>query len=738
MKFQELRTRLKNKFTVRIIAGVLVITLAGSGVGAYSVMADTNKKQETVEEAESSADELSEDVEKALGSISTSDEKADKEESIYVISDATGKATKTIVVGHLTNKNKLDTIEDVTSLKDIENTKGDETFQQNGDKVTWNAGGKDIYYSGTTSEQVPVTQSVKYTLDGKEITPEELAGKSGKVTIRFDYKNNTSYTETVNGKDYTVNVPFIAVTALALDDSFTNVEVTNGRIQEKDSSNIVLGYALPGLKDSLEVEDSKLNDAKIPEYFEITADVENFNLSTAMTFVVNATSYASADSSEVTGDFDGVISNLTDAMSQLTDGSGQLSDGAGDLSEGLETLQSSLGEFSDGMTTLKNGVNSYLSGSKKINKGLKDLKKNVPSLSKGVSSLDAGADQLDEGASSLKTGVKSYTDGVASANKGASDLATGAKSLSQGVDQLAGALAAMPDSVKAGIQAGIDQLNANPTAIALLNAAGFSSSKVTLSNLNEAATKASSGYSTMVAAAKQSFMAAGLPEDQATAEATKAVLTIINSLAQLQGALNVYTQIDAAVDASAGDVKKLSDGAKQVSKGASALSTGLGTLAEKSSDLKDGAAKLSDGANALATGTQALVDKLPALTSGIGQLTEGSNKLVANNTQLSNGVLKLYNGTGSIVDGVDKLTDGSGKLSEGASKLADGIVEFNEKGIEKLVNSYDGDLKPFADRLQAIINAGSDYQSFTGLADNQKGTVKFIYKLSFETSKDEN
>ena len=738
MKFQELRTRLKNKFTVRIIAGVLVITLAGSGVGAYSVMADTNKKQETVEETESSADELSEDVEKALGSISTSDEKADKEESIYVIYNSKGKATQTIVVGHLTKKNKLDTIEDVTSLKDIENTKGDETFQQNGDKVTWNAGGKDIYYSGTTSEQVPVTQSVKYTLDGKEITPEELAGKSGKVTIRFDYKNNTSYTETINGKDYTVNVPFIAVTALALDDSFTNVEVTNGRIQEKDSSNIVLGYALPGLKDSLEVEDSKLNDAKIPEYFEITADVENFNLSTAMTFVVNATSYASADSSEVTGDFDGVINNLTDAMSQLTDGSGQLSDGAGDLSEGLETLQSSLGEFSDGMTTLKNGVNSYLSGSKKINKGLKDLKKNVPSLSKGVSSLDAGADQLDEGASSLKTGVKSYTDGVASANKGASDLATGAKSLSQGVDQLAGALAAMPDSVKAGIQAGIDQLNANPTAIALLNAAGFSSSKVTLSNLNEAATKASSGYSTMVAAAKQSFMAAGLPEEQATAEATKAVLTIINSLAQLQGALNVYTQIDAAVDASAGDVKKLSDGAKQVSKGASALSTGLGTLAEKSSDLKDGAAKLSDGASALATGTQALVDKLPALTSGIGQLTEGSNKLVANNTQLSNGVLKLYNGTGSIVDGVDKLTDGSGKLSEGASKLADGIVEFNEKGIEKLVNSYDGDLKPFADRLQAIINAGSDYQSFTGLADNQKGTVKFIYKLSFETSKDEN
>ena len=28
-----------------------------------------------------------------------------------------------------------------------------------------------------------------YYLDGEEITPEELAGKSGKVTIRADYTN---------------------------------------------------------------------------------------------------------------------------------------------------------------------------------------------------------------------------------------------------------------------------------------------------------------------------------------------------------------------------------------------------------------------------------------------------------------------------------------------------------------------------------------------------------------------
>ena len=32
--------------------------------------------------------------------------------------------------------------------------------------------------------------NISYQLDGKDIAPAELAGKSGKVTIRFDYENH--------------------------------------------------------------------------------------------------------------------------------------------------------------------------------------------------------------------------------------------------------------------------------------------------------------------------------------------------------------------------------------------------------------------------------------------------------------------------------------------------------------------------------------------------------------------
>ena len=37
------------------------------------------------------------------------------------------------------------------------------------------------------NEELPVDVKVTYKLDGEEIEPSELAGKSGKVTIRFDY-----------------------------------------------------------------------------------------------------------------------------------------------------------------------------------------------------------------------------------------------------------------------------------------------------------------------------------------------------------------------------------------------------------------------------------------------------------------------------------------------------------------------------------------------------------------------
>ena len=265
MKLPELKEKLKSKYIVRVVAGVLTIALVGTGIGATAVFAEKNSTAVTAEadSTTGSSKDADDIADKLMDSVSLKDNDADKDESVYLISDANGNVNKTIVVDHLKNKDKKDTLDDASNLSDIENVKGKEKFTQSGDKLTWQAGGKDIYYQGTATEEPPVTQKVTYYLDGKEISPEDLAGKSGKVKIRFDYTNTTSYTETVNGEKQTVSVPFAAITGLVLGDGFENIEVTNGKAEVSNSSSVVLGYALPGLKDSLGIKDGDL-DASLP------------------------------------------------------------------------------------------------------------------------------------------------------------------------------------------------------------------------------------------------------------------------------------------------------------------------------------------------------------------------------------------------------------------------------------------------------------------------------------------
>lgn len=416
MKLPELKSKFKNRYAIRIIAGVLVVTLVATGSSVYSVNAAKagSAATETVEETEVSEEaEDTEDTEDAESSLKdlldngshVSEKEIGKEETVYVIADNTGKEQKIIVSDHLINNDDKDTLEDASTLKDIENVKGDETFTQSGNKVTWQADGNDIFYQGTSESELPVTQKLTYYLDGKEVTPEELAGKSGEVTIRFDYTNNQKVTAKIDGKDEDIYVPFMAVSGMILGDEFSDIEVENGKVISDGSNNVVVGYALPGLKESLNVKDDDFDgDVTIPDYVEVKAKVENFKLDTTMTVVMNATNFISADSDNDTSKLDEVFDTLTDAMDQLTDGSAELADG-------VDTLKSKMGDFKDGVGTLQSGVHAYTDGAGKIASGITQLSDSIPTLSNGVGTLNSSAATIADGVELLDNTLKtSFTD----------------------------------------------------------------------------------------------------------------------------------------------------------------------------------------------------------------------------------------------------------------------------------------------------------------------------------------
>ncbi len=354
---------------------------------AYGTAGKDNKEtsKETTVTVKTTADPNEEDKDSKPG--------VEKDETVYIITGADGTAEKVIVSDWLKNNGKYARISDVSALEDIENVKGDEEYLENGPEAgSWNADGNDIYYQGRSSKELPAGIKISYYLDGKQISPEELAGKSGKVRIRFDYENNRYETVEINGKTEKIYVPFAMLTGVLLDDSvFSDVEVTNGKIINDGNRTVAVGFALPGLKENLGLTNEKID---IPDYFELTADVTDFKLEATMTVATN-TLFNRIDPDKLEGekdiDFQGSADELTDAMNKLMNGSDE-------LYEGLKKLNDATGELSDGVDKLANGAVQIADGAAAADNGAAQVADGAAQLSDGLATLDSNSAALNDGA----------------------------------------------------------------------------------------------------------------------------------------------------------------------------------------------------------------------------------------------------------------------------------------------------------------------------------------------------
>lgn len=685
MKLQKLKETFKHKYAIRILSGVLIVALVGTGISVSSVSAAKAKgehKQTHVQvvsddtDGQSGTQDALEDI--LSDNVTITETEIGKEETVYIIADDKGAAKNMIVSDHLLNHEGKETITDASSLKDIENVKGEETFTQDAQMLTWNAGGNDIYYQGTSEKKPPITQNITYYLDGKEIAPKELAGKSGKVKIRFDYTNHE--------KSGDVYVPFMAISGMVLDDSFRNVQVTNGKVIADGNRQVVVGYTLPGLKESLQVSDGDFDAGiTLPEYFEVTADVTDFTLDMTMTVVMNAANFIHAEG--------GSSLSLEDELNSLTDATGRLEDGSAALADGVDTLKSKLGEFQNGMNTLADGV----------------------------SSLQNGAGSLADGANALNTSAQAINNGIAALDTTLRTALT--------EEEKAAYAAQAQASVDATFAPGTDTYNMifNSAKQSFADAMNQSTGMIAQSLAADASGNPTALYQALFAASsEQAFMQ--YAQGQGLDLTQMSVADYQAALAQFRGANQaaIHEQVLAGLETiasgvtggiaaqgadttAAGVVSACQSASKQAAAGA--LVTGIETTKNKIADSIEATQangySLVTGAAALSTGTQALAAKVPELVNGVNALKDGAGK--------------LQSGTGAIVDGV-------GTLGEGAHELADGIVTFNEEGISKIVHAYNGDIEPLLDRVQKVIDAGEAYQNYSGIADGVNGSVKFIYK----------
>ena len=685
-------------------------------------------------------------------SAENNEQEITKDETVYVLANADGSVKKIIVSDWIKNALGAATLSDKSALSDIENVKGDESYTLSGNAKVWDAQGNDIYYQGNIEKELPVGLTVTYTLDGKKVSVDQIAGKSGKVSIRFDYDNKQYETVNINGKDEKIYVPFAMLTGTLLDnDCFRNVEVSNGKFINDGDRTAVVGIALPGLQENLGLNKDKID---IPDYVEITADVTDFRFGMTVTIATNEL-FNNLDTEKLDS-----ADDLSNSISELADGMKQLLDGSSALYGGLCTLLQKSDELVAGIDQLADGA-----------KALKD----------GAASLDAGAGQLKDGAAELSDGLHTLKDNNDALNGGAKQVFETLLSTAQ--TQIKAGGIAVPAltidnyaKVLDDVIASLDEMSVYNQALAQVTAAveenrPLITEKVTAAVREQVEPKVTAAVqeqvtvgvnaavkeqvteqviSTAVGISKADYeaaVAAGLvPEEKQKALAdavdaqmqTDSVKALIESnIAAKMASDEIQATIKANTDAQmqTADVQQtIADNVELQVKQAISENMASDEVQAKLAAASEGAKSIIslkaslDSYNAFYLGLLTYTGGVASAADGADKLASGASDLKDGTAQLKDGAATLYDGILQLKNGAPALVDGVTQLKDGSMQLDEGLQKFNKEGIQKIVNLVDGDLNDVVACLKATVDVSKKYRNFAGIGNDMDGQVRFIYR----------
>lgn len=628
--------------------------------------------------------------------LASDEAKVVKEETVYVVTDSDGAQNDVIVSDHLINNGELQYISDVTDLSGIENVKGNEKYSLTGEDLTWKAKGNDIYYQGKSAGQVPISLKVSYTLNGKTVSGEELKGQSGDVVIDIEYKNST-------GADGSF-VPFVAMTGMLItDDSLTNIKVDNGKIIDDGDRQIVVGLAAPGLSHELGMGDNELG---IGDSIKITGKARDFSVEDMMTVVTNSL-------------FDEINTDKFEAMN-MDDQIEELDNGSKELVRGSSQLYAGLHKLNAGTPALKSGV-------EQLHEGARSLTDNVDST---FSAMEEGAARLEAGENQLAAGLKQIQQSIGNTPE------TGQPQTIYGALRQ---IQHLVSQIKGSLNDGVDESNG------ILSDAGehIDSAKTAIKeaeDLNEGRNESADKSSTDAAISDLREISGEL-ESKGDTDSAKRINAVISSLEASHADGN--EENNAAIKEKLAKAYEDMGAAEEKIKGSARIIAGAEAKAAKGSD--SAMDMVIDALDKLMVKTEYLYESFeyqskaePGINAAMQNIINGTDSLLAGIKTANNkmglsvytGAASLANYLGELGDQSDVLIQGAGQLDKGANSINNGMKKLYDEGIKKIVDLYNSDIKGAISSIDDMIRAGQEYKSFTRLADDMDGSVKFIYKTT--------
>lgn len=540
-----------------------------------------------------------------------------KEEVVYGVLNADGSVRSASVVNIFT-LSKEGTIFDFGNYTETRNMTTTAPIEVEGDTIRIEAASGKLFYEGVLEEpQFPWNIAIRYWMDGTEYKPEELAGKSGTVTMKI------SVTENTKGADSFFNEFALQTTVTLSRSIFTNIQTTGATAANVGSNQQFTYTVLPGTEKEIS----------------LTATVNDFEMEPISIAGVRLSLGIEIDNQEL-------LQNVAD----LSAGIARLDDGVVEFAGGIDTLQSGADSIADGIAKMQKGVtqlNSKSSALQNSSSAMQDaLQKLQESMQKlTVSSTDLTA--LVDASAQIKQGIVNLETSSGQLKTAATASAFGAAMQQNGLDVdailagNAGAIAALPQQMaslqalkdslpdadqQAQVQQLIDSL-ASLTPLLQGNSGTVQGAKTYIDGLGGAATSMHDGSVNL--------------QTQYAAFDTK-----INELsAKLGGMAAGMSQLQASVQKIVDNYQLLHDGTVSYTNGVAELVTGFNQLSSGASSLQDGVTQLKTGAD--------------EITDGTGELRENTQGMDDEiNTKIEDQLEKM-NGDGSpVVSFVsDKNTD---------------------------------------------------------------------------------
>ena len=671
-----------------------------------------------------------------------------KDENVFLFLNPDGSIQSQVVSDWLHSDSGLRGVTDRTSLTDITNLKSDAAYTLNGDALTWDTDDHDVYYQGSSTQTPPVTASIRYELNGQEMTAAEMLGKAGHVKITVKLTNHLKKTYQIGGAARSVYTPFATVVSMALGaDDFTNVKAEHGTVQTDSQTQLVAFVTLPGMQETfkglLTGDLSDLND-KLLDEVTLEADTDAFVMPT----ILLAASSSVEDLRDTVDDIpslDETLNEVRDGMDELKDGSADLDDGAHELDDGAHDLHDGAQELDDGASDLKDGAKDLDDGAKELNDKMGEFSAKYTEFDAGVSGAKSGMETLCAGLAKMKGQMdEKMLPGLARAAQLQADL-EGQMGTIQGVLGSIPETSQLEEAQDTVTQAVTDAATnaANTAGQAVADAASDTAAQTSqayAAAIGALLDNEELGFSDEQKAAVQAALS-GVAEGLAS-EANQEAVAATAQAAGEKTAAQVAAQgkvIQEALAPVAGlDTTAMKQQVGEVSTTANEL---MGLMNTLTTSLYNGENPLDDetiygGTSQLAAGAQQLVGGAATLSGYSGQFKEAIGQFKGGTGELADGTGKLLDGTGELKDGTQELldgtvdlVDGTGKLVDGTQELLDGVDEFRDKIEEKAGDVDTKQIDDALDTLDALQTEAESYTTYTGTPDGVEASIKFVMKV---------